>query len=109
MSREITPRELCKQEALTLGVCSWGSCVFEGFAYEGHENVWNEKKTSTSLHWHLLIAGLALSKVRDARVQLRRGARSTFPFFVVVSTIGAVACRRPDRLTDEDPLSGHLF
>jgi hypothetical protein len=36
---------------LTSGVCSWRSCVFEGFAYEGHEKVWNERKTSTSLHW----------------------------------------------------------
>jgi hypothetical protein len=38
----ITPRELCKQEAPTLGVCSWGSCVSEGFTYERHEVVWNE-------------------------------------------------------------------
>jgi hypothetical protein len=29
------PRELCKQEALTVGVCNWGSCVSEGFTYKG--------------------------------------------------------------------------
>jgi hypothetical protein len=45
------PRELCKQEVLTLGVCSWGSCVSSGFACDGHEKVWNKRKTSTSLHW----------------------------------------------------------
>jgi hypothetical protein len=44
-------RELYKQKAPTLGVCSWGSCVSEGFADERHEKVWNERKTSTSLHW----------------------------------------------------------
>jgi hypothetical protein len=29
------PRDLCKQEALTLGVQSRRSCIFEGLAYEG--------------------------------------------------------------------------
>jgi hypothetical protein len=29
------PRELCKQEAPTLGVCSWGSCVPEGSPMKG--------------------------------------------------------------------------
>jgi hypothetical protein len=47
----MTSRELCKQEAPTPGVYSWGSCVSEGFTYERHEKVWNERKSSTSLHW----------------------------------------------------------
>jgi hypothetical protein len=45
------PRELCKQEASTPRVCNWGSCVSEGFTYERHQEVWNKRKTSTSLHW----------------------------------------------------------
>jgi hypothetical protein len=45
------PREVCKQEALTLRVRSWRSCVLEGFRYEGHEEVWSEVKISTSLNW----------------------------------------------------------
>jgi hypothetical protein len=36
-SREVTPRDLCKQEASTFGVRSWKSCVFESFAHERRE------------------------------------------------------------------------
>jgi hypothetical protein len=38
------PRDLCKQEALTFGVQSWKSCVFEGFTHERREEVWGEGK-----------------------------------------------------------------
>jgi hypothetical protein len=49
-SREITPRDLCKQKASTFGVWCWKSCVFEGFAHERNKEVWSETKISTSLH-----------------------------------------------------------
>jgi hypothetical protein len=49
-SREVTPRDLCKQEALTFGVQSWKLCVFESFTHERREEVWGKWKTSTSLH-----------------------------------------------------------
>jgi hypothetical protein len=49
---------------LTLGVCSWGSCVYEGFIYERHEKVWNEKKTSTSLHWTVSKSGSVAYKLK---------------------------------------------
>jgi hypothetical protein len=38
------PGELCKEEVLTLGICSWSPCVSEAFTYEGHGEVWTEKK-----------------------------------------------------------------
>jgi hypothetical protein len=41
---KIAPRELCKQEATTIRVRSWGSCVSQGFTHEGHENIQNERK-----------------------------------------------------------------
>jgi hypothetical protein len=50
---KVTARKLCKQQASTLGVWSWRSCVSKSFAYEGHEEVWSERKISTSLHWTL--------------------------------------------------------
>jgi hypothetical protein len=34
---KVMPRQLCKQEVLPLGICSWGSCVSEGFTHEGHK------------------------------------------------------------------------
>jgi hypothetical protein len=34
----------------TFGVKSWKSCVFESFTYERREEVWSERKISTSLH-----------------------------------------------------------
>jgi hypothetical protein len=43
------PRDLCKQEASTLGVQSWRPCILEGLAYEGREEVWGERKVSASL------------------------------------------------------------
>jgi hypothetical protein len=49
-SREVTSRELCKQEASTLRVWCWRSCVLKGFANEGREEVWGERETSTSLY-----------------------------------------------------------
>jgi hypothetical protein len=49
-SREVIPRELCKQEVLTLGVRGWKPPILEGFANEGCEQVWGERKVSTSLH-----------------------------------------------------------
>jgi hypothetical protein len=44
------PRDLCKQEGLTLGVQSRRSCILEGLANEGREEVWGERKVSASLH-----------------------------------------------------------
>jgi hypothetical protein len=43
-SHKVTPRDLCKQEASILGVWSRRSCIFEGLAYEGREEVWGERK-----------------------------------------------------------------
>jgi hypothetical protein len=43
-------RYLRKQEASTFGIQSWKSCVFESFTHEKHEEVWGERKVSTSLH-----------------------------------------------------------
>jgi hypothetical protein len=45
------PRDLCKQEASTIGVQSWKSCVFESLTDERREEVWGERKDSASLHW----------------------------------------------------------
>jgi hypothetical protein len=49
-SREVMPSDLCKQEVSTLGVRSRRSCIFEGLAYEGLEEVWGERKVSASLN-----------------------------------------------------------
>jgi hypothetical protein len=50
-SREVTPRELCKQEMSTFIVWGWRSCVLEGFSNEGREEIWSERETVTSLYW----------------------------------------------------------
>jgi hypothetical protein len=44
------PRDLRKQEVLTIGVQSWKSCVLESLADERREEVWGERKVSASLH-----------------------------------------------------------
>jgi hypothetical protein len=51
MGSKIVPRELCKQEASTFGVRSLRSGVPQAFTHEWHEEIWNERKASTSLHW----------------------------------------------------------
>jgi hypothetical protein len=50
-SREVTPRKLCKQEAPTLTVWAWRSCVPKGFTNEGCKEVYSEREAITSLHW----------------------------------------------------------
>jgi hypothetical protein len=49
-SREVMPRELCKQKAPALTVWDWRSCVPKGFINEGREEVWGKREVVTSLH-----------------------------------------------------------
>jgi hypothetical protein len=44
------PIDLCKQEASTIGIRSWKSCVLESLTDERREEVWGERKVSASLH-----------------------------------------------------------
>jgi hypothetical protein len=37
-------RDLCKQEASTLGVRGWKSRILEGLTNEGREEVWDERE-----------------------------------------------------------------
>jgi hypothetical protein len=43
------PRDLCKQEALTIDIQSWKSCVLETLTDERREEIWGERKVSASL------------------------------------------------------------
>ncbi len=63
---EIIPRKLCNQEASTLRVWSWRSCLRMGFTDEMHEKVWDERKVRTSLQrtffrtWEVWTCGIQI-------------------------------------------------
>jgi hypothetical protein len=49
-SREVMPRDLCKQEVSTIGVRGRRSCILEGLVDEGCKEIWGERKVRVSLH-----------------------------------------------------------
>jgi hypothetical protein len=57
----------------------------------------------------LLVIGKFLPNVLGATVHLNNQARKTFLDLDIISTVNAVGCRHPDRLTGENPLLGHLY